>query len=117
MIDKKQVVIPITVDAAEFWSAIFGAEPFIWPWWVKVDYAEGCDWETPGEVTITVADPDDAEDSTTKTLTLEDLVAAYLIALEQYPRSVGVGWETPDFDSESSDLILQIAVQGEVVFG
>ncbi len=115
---KKVVAITQLVDANEFWSAVFGAEPFIWPWWVNVRYAEDTDWETSGTVTITIADPDDAEDSTTKTLTLDDIVAAYVIALEQYPHSVGgVGWSHTGFDTESSDLILQIAVQGEVVFG
>jgi len=112
-------LVPIKVDAEEFWSNTFGSGWEDCSWWVDWKYSNGADWNKIGEITLTIQDPDDHEElkTITKTIGLNDIVKAYEFAQEQNFFHCGNRWHWEDQDQCVSDGILQIAMFGDVVFG
>lgn len=107
------------VDAKEFASSILGSAFASYDWYVGVEYAEGCDWDSIPEhldacfVDITIEDPEEEEGqgAITKSLAVSDLKRAY----EEVAKSCRIDWE--DIDADLGDRIIQHAVLGEYVYG
>ena len=111
----------ITVDDKELWSCVMGSGWETWDWWRVIRYADGTDWKTPGKVLVAVADPDDEDQRVAKTITVDDLARAVSVAIEKnYNGGLGhmINWLSfEDYDACASDVIMQIAVLGDVVYG
>jgi hypothetical protein len=111
-----KVTIPVQVDAAELWSNVFGSGWDSWWWWRGVKYLGSADWDKPGLVSITAADPelwDDERDATiTKTFSITDLTKSVAWWMERHPEQ-----DIEDFDGDSGDCIVQHMIYGEVVWG
>lgn len=116
---KIKQVIEVEVDPEELWTEVFGSGYETWPWWNMVTFSEG-DWETPGVAWLSIIDPDDYDSQpVVASVNMDRLVWAYEQAIATcvdactgkpiYPGS--------DIDACVGDCILQIAVQGEVVYG
>jgi len=95
------------------WEVVCGALPN-YSWWEWFRFSEGADWETPGTLTVTSENPNGGR-SITKHFEALDLLHTYL-AMEQKTHCGGCDM-IADPDICSSDLILQHAMFGEVVYG
>ncbi len=109
------VTITRTMDAKEFWSSIMGSTEFIGEQWVKVRYHGDADWDVPGIVTITAEDGDGEQ--TSKSLTIEDLVQAYEAVIAKPYYHCGGTVDIDNMDECASDIVLQQAVFGDVIYG
>jgi hypothetical protein len=103
------------MDDADFWSEIFGSTEFTFDWWLKVKYLDGASWEKPGLVEITVLDGNN--ERLTKVLGIEDLVIAYEDVVTQGLGHCGGVVDIENMDECASDLVLQQAMFGEVIYG
>jgi len=112
---------PADEDAREqaAWQAVFGSMGHVYEWFRQITYVEpDTNWETPGTVTIMAENPNDETKTITKTLDAADLVRAY-----DQLRAAGGGTHCgtcdliDDPDDCSSDLLLQQAMYGEIVYG
>jgi len=107
----------------DLWEAVLGSGWETWGWWEDAVYSKGADWDSIGTITLTIANPDD-EDSKpiSKMLGVDDLAAALAKSISRGYRDSCTG-ERIDldvqggFDACSSDVVLQIAVLGDVVYG
>jgi hypothetical protein len=116
--DKIDIVVPI--NKQELWEATLGGGWEYMPWWVKLEYPSGTDWDTIGEgkFVLTACDPDDPDQpNTTKTITIEDLAKAYSVALSENYSHCGGSWDLEDPDACVSDGLLQLAFFGEITYG
>jgi len=98
----------------ERFAAVMGAAPFTWRWWEDVFYHDGGDWDRPSDVTVEVWDPAQERGGTCYG-TIEKRVTPEQI-LQALDTVHGVD-DDLDLDSDSADVVLQIAVFGEVVWG
>ena len=98
---------------AMVWKVVGGSLPN-YSWWEWFQYSEGADWETPGTLTVTGENPNGGR-SIIKRLSALDLLHCYL-AMEQKTHC-GDCDLIADPDICSSDLILQHAMFGEIVYG
>jgi hypothetical protein len=108
------VTITRTIDATEFWSSIMGSTEFMGEQWLKVRYHGDSDWDKPGSVTITA---DNGEEEVTKTLHIEDLVQAYEAVIAKPYYHCGGTVDIYNMDECASDIVLQQAVFGDVIYG
>lgn len=109
------VTIKREIDDAEFWSSIMGSTEFYNEWWLKVRYRGEADWDKPGSVTITALGEDN--EPVTKTLTTEDLVCAYEFVLAKGYHHCGSKIDIDNMDECASDMVLQVAMFGDVIYG
>jgi hypothetical protein len=109
------VTLTRTMDAAEFWSSVMGSLEFMGEYWRKVKYHGDATWEVPGIVTIT-ADNGEGEEIA-KSLTIEDLVQAYEAVIAKPYYHCGGTIDIDDMDECASDIVLQQAVFGDVIYG
>lgn len=113
--------VTMTVDPNELWSNVFGTAGDSFWWWRIVDFIEG-DWDTVGKVRLGIANPDDETKIKTKTVGIDDVVAAVSKVLDKGYRDactgkpIAVGPDM-DWDACTSDCVLQVLVLGEVVYG
>ena len=106
-------------EVTEIWTEVFGSAGESFPWWRTVDYQDGADWNIPGPVTLGIEDPDDEDNTITKTVGPDDLLAAvaqaagegYLDACTGNPIHLGMSW-----DAGSSDTVMQLLVLGRPVY-
>ena len=110
------VVIKREMDDVEFWSSIMGSSEFPHEWWLKIKYHGEADWDKPGTVTVTGLDGE-TDEPVSKTLTIEDLVCAYEAAITKPYYHCGMKVDIDNMDDCSSDIVLQLAVFGDVVYG
>lgn len=97
------------------WQAVTGGFPNF-EWWRQFDYMEdGTSWEVPGTLRVKAEDPNDERKTITKSFTALDLLHAY----KEMPNKTHCGGCAliGDPDACSSDLILQWAMYGEIVYG
>jgi len=117
---SETIDITVPVSKQLLWEATFGGGWEFMEWWVKLEYANGGDWNIigTGEFTLTACDPDDPDEpTTTKTLTIEDLAKAYGVALARNLGHCGGSWDLDDPDACVSDGLLQLAFYGDVIYG
>jgi hypothetical protein len=108
------VTISRKMNAEEFWSNLLGSTEFIGEQWIKVKYHGDATWEVPGIVTITA---DNGEEVITKSLTIEDLVEAYEVCVANGYHHCGMKINIDDMDECASDIVLQQAMFGDVIYG
>ena len=109
------VTITRVIDDTEFWSSIMGSTEFYNEWWLKVRYRGEADWDKPGTVTITAMGEDN--EPIDVTLGLDDLVKAYELVVEKEYHHCGMTVDIDNMDECASDLVLQAAVFGDVIYG
>jgi hypothetical protein len=98
------------------WQAVTGGGFPSWSWWHSFNYGEdGTSWEVPGSLKVIAEDPSNERKTVSKTLTALDLLHAY----KAMPNKTHCGGcdIIGDPDDCSSDLILQWAMYGEIVYG
>lgn len=125
MSEPLEVTVKVIWDESRvrrLWCNILGGGWEYCSWWREVRYAEGADWDKPGKVTLWVDHPDFAEGTKEKrkTISPKDVVEALYKAMEKGYVDACTGspiFEEMSWDQCSSDVILQIAVLGEVVYG
>jgi hypothetical protein len=101
----------------EDWASIFGACAGTWSWWDTIEHMTG-DWDTPGEVFLAIEDPNsEGYKLVSRTFTADEIFAALRKATRLYPHLFRRfdGWL--DLDAASADVVLQVAVLGEAVYG
>jgi hypothetical protein len=98
------------MDADEFWSEIFGASFEIWEWWFAVNYIEG-DWDKAGTVEV-IAEHEGSDELEIKRFTVEEIASAYNACLAK-----GLDVDIENMDACSSDLVIQMAMFGEIIYG
>jgi hypothetical protein len=107
------ITVPVQFKAEDFWSEIMGSAWETYDWWVTLDYSEGADWDKVGEITVKSWDGEtEGEALISKTLTIKDLAEAYGKCLAE-----GFRINIHDLDANQGDVILQMAMFGEVVYG
>ena len=114
------VTLTRTMDATEFWSAIWGSSPETFgTWWRGLQYLDGANWDTVGRVRVVLEDPDSEDATISCILSLNDLVTAYNdLQGNEGPGGVHRSYlDLEDMDCIGSDAIIQAAVYGEVIFG
>lgn len=118
MNDKINITVP--VDKQELWEATLGGGWEYMPWWIKLEYSEGSNWDIigDGKFVLTFQDPDEPNcNQVSKTITIEDLAKAYSIALTEGYEHCGSAWDLEDPDACVSDGLLQLAFFGEITYG
>jgi hypothetical protein len=109
------ITIPYKIEDKEFWSSILGSTEFTEEWWLKIHYEDDTSWEYPGAIQVTALDGDNKP--VTKRLTLDDLLVAYIFAVTREYGHCGALVDIQDMDSCASDIVLQIAMFGDVIYG
>lgn len=95
------------------WEAVCGGLA-TYSWWEGFEFSEGSDWDKPGVLTVTVEDPMRGP-PITKQLTALDMFHAWQgLAVKTHCGTCDL---IGDPDMCSSDLILQQAMLGEIVYG
>jgi hypothetical protein len=103
------------MSRTDFWSSVMGSLEFTFEWWLAVKYLDGADWDKPGTVQLTI---DDGEGKPlTKKLTTDHLVSAYKYVIDKEYTHCGTNVDIDDMDECSSDMVLQVAMLGDVVYG
>lgn len=125
------LTITITGERIDrIWEKTFGASPEYYDW-VRIFFEDGSDWDKPGRAEVFFYDTDNCigvdEDGYPEyelegqaVVTPVDLWEALQIAIEKQYVDACTGryiHEHSDWDVCVADVILQIAVLGEVVFG
>lgn len=100
----------------EDWASIFGASATMWSWWRGLNHVTG-DWDVPGTVLLTVEDPDDEDKTVTMECSPEDIFSALRKANRLYPHLFRRFDGYLDLDAGSADVVLQVAIFGEAIYG
>jgi hypothetical protein len=110
-----EIKVTYRMDDNELWSRIFGAAPESWSWWRSWTWLDGTDWNKAGRVRLGIDDPDygEGEKVLRSVITMTELVTA----IEKAPAHVQCDLIGDNMDADSADVILQIAVLGEVIYG
>ena len=109
--------------ATDMWCSVFGSAGESWEWWLDVRFVEG-DWDVPGVVHLEIENPDDEMGMpVSKDVRLDDVAEAFATAVVRGYRDTCTGKPISaddvdaGLDACSSDVILQLLVLGEVVYG
>lgn len=118
MSSKVVVAVRMELDAQKVWRSVFGSGFETCPWWTGAEFIEG-DWDEVGKVEVSYADPDDYDplwSRVSKVLDLNDIVKA-LASLDEVYAYVVRDLMDENLDAITSDVIIQQAVFGEVIYG
>lgn len=109
--EVRPVKVAIEFDPQEVWAQIFGASPESYSWWYSIKHITG-DWDSPGEVEIRAEDPQGDDNPSVGGIYVPmDVIEAAEKTAAQY------ALDFEDLDASAADIVLQIMVYGEVVFG
>ena len=111
-----KVTVSFEVDDEMLWSSVMGSGFEMWSWWSKFRFVDGADWDKPGKVILGIDDPATPESDPSeisKTLTVRDLAVAYGRCLEQ---GYNLDQTIDTWDASEGDLVLQMAMLGEVTY-
>jgi hypothetical protein len=112
--------ITLVHDVTDIWDEVFGSGWETCPWWRNVKYHDGAAWDKPGRVTIGIEGPE-GDVILEKDVTPETFCAALERVISEGYRDACTGEviRLDDFmwDSCSGDVVLQMAVLGEVIYG
>ena len=109
------VTISRKISQKEFWSNIMGSLEFYNDWWLAVKYEDGADWNVPGTVRLTIEDENGKP--LTKKLTVGALLLAYQRVIDKGYTHCGSEIDIENMDECASDMVLQTAMLGDVVYG
>jgi len=113
------VIAEIAVDKEELWSSIFGSAYESHSWWLDEEFKEEGGWETIGEVTLTAWNAKNNSKEIVKSFKPDDIFDAW-------KKSVAEGYvhcgnysmlDVDNADACFGDIVLQIAMYGEIVWG
>lgn len=103
------------------WASIFGACPTYWSWWVRIEHLDGGDWNRPSKVRLVIEDPyaDPHTEGVVEDRTFEpgQIFEALAKATKKYPHLFRRQHGELDLDASSADVVLQVAIFGEAVYG
>lgn len=116
---ENKVIVPVKIDADDFWAAVFGSAWEMWDWWIDYEFLNDADWDKAGLVKIIGLDPEDENLQIEKTLDLDILVKSYneLVKTNETPNISLVSLGELDFDAGDGDCIIQKAFYGKVIYG
>lgn len=112
---EETVTISRKISHTDFWSNIMGSLEFYGDWWRAVKYLDGADWNKPGVVQLTIEDENGKP--LTKKLTVGALLLAYQRVIDKGYTHCGTEINIEDMDECASDMVLQTAMLGDVVYG
>jgi hypothetical protein len=99
------------------WSNIFGASAGMWSWWRGIAHLTG-DWDTPGRVLLTIEDPDNEDKVINRPFFSGEIFDALHKAEVLYPHLYHRNQDGfLDLDASSADVVLQVALFGEAIYG
>lgn len=105
------------------WESALGSAFEVCPWWLRVKFVEG-DWDQIGRVALEIVNPDDEMGPPVPaTVGIDEIARAYATAVCKGYADACTGHritlDTLDegMDSCSSDVVMQIAVLGDVIYG
>lgn len=113
--NEDTVTITRQISKTDFWSNIMGSLEFHFEWWRAVKYLDGADWDKPGVVQLTIEDENGKP--LTKKLTLGALLLAYQRVIDKGYTHCGMDVDIDNMDECSSDMVLQTAMLGDVIYG
>jgi hypothetical protein len=108
--------VSVPISGGELASAVYDN---LWrnisPWIVETTWS----WQNPTNMVTVVGDNPDGGSALTRIISTEDLAVALgqLIQVRQHHCGMPISLDDNDWDSCVSDMILQQACYGEVVFG
>lgn len=106
-----------TEQQLDDWANIFGASAGIWSWWRDIQHVTG-DWDTPGTVRLVIENPVGGDEDIDETYSANDVLWALGAAAAKYPHLFHrdpLGYL--DLDASSADVVLQVLIFGEAVYG
>lgn len=110
-------------SADELWSNVFGSEGESMEWWDAQHFKDGADWDKIGRVYMECCDPDDPTAMPiSKEFGIYEVAQAFALAIVKGYRDACTGKRftlnsVEEMDACSSDVVMQIAVLGDVVYG
>lgn len=111
------VTIPLVITKDELWSNVFGSFEGSFEWWTAIEYVDS-DWQKHGVVKLSAySDIDTDEEIVTKEVTVDDLAKAYAFAVSQKYHHCGGTIDIYNMDECASDIILQIVMFRDVIYG
>jgi hypothetical protein len=103
-----------TMSEEEWCDHVFGSGADQWPWWISVGQ------NSAGDVVIYHQDPDSEtyyeDEPEIHYTTLQKLADTASEMAPEYP-AVNLAISNDDFDADAMDLVLQMDVFGEIVYG
>lgn len=111
-----RVVIPVTRDADDLWSEVFGSlgGASDHPWIRKIKYVVG-NWEKNGLVDVTFEQQNLSADGVFR-MKIEHIVEAYATLInESWGHCNGDSVSNPD--ACTADAILQTVIYGRIIYG
>ena len=106
-----------TEQQIDDWGNIFGASATMWPWWRELAHVTG-DWDQPGHIVLGIEDPYNEDAVIHKIVTdPQEVFDALAKATELYPWHFGRRDGFLDLDASSADLVLQVLIFGEAIYG
>jgi cation transport regulator ChaC len=106
-----------TEQQLDDWANIFGASAGMWSWWHEMTHVTG-DWDTPGHLVLAIDDPD--EDGVVHTIVTDpqEVFDALHKAEVLYPHLYHRNRDGfLDLDASSADVVLQVLIFGEAIYG
>lgn len=113
-----QITVPVRLEDAEVWIAVFGSGFETYPWWTKVQGAwEGEDFDPSFSAVVANRDPDDPEAPVyMRRVVPETLADGIALAIKNGHLDLGDPNDL-DWDANDADIIMQYVVLGELVYG
>ena len=120
--NAEKVRINVEVPAKELWSAVFGSG-FLWDgvndeWLMGIKFIDGA-WDVPGVVELTYLDEDEKPHK--QFYNAHDLAGALSTSMAKgynhSPCGCKIDMDFSNYDSCVGDLLLQVMVYGELIYG
>lgn len=122
--NAEHIIVPIVVEAGALWSSTFGGGWEFGGDHIKsVEFLNGSAWDTVGLARITAEDPKDEDKTITVEVGVHDLVKAFtdLVSSDFHHCGQHIAQDFYghdfDFDTCSSDGMLQQMVYGKIIYG
>jgi hypothetical protein len=118
----EKVRVTVDVPSKELWSSVFGSgfesDPVNDAWLAGLRFIEGS-WDVPGLIELEYLGEDEKRHK--QTYNVHDLAGALSTAVSKgyrhSPCGGMIGVDFSDYDSCVADLLLQVMVYGELVYG
>jgi hypothetical protein len=125
---KQTITINVAMeyDAEDLWTSVTGSGWETMPWWKKAKYSKAtiASWNDGGDpstyaIEVEIDDPEDEEKVIAKTVTLADIAEACpkVWASKLHHCGSRIDSNIDNYDSCVGDIIMQMVMLGEVIYG